>query len=197
MPAPAELSVPAKAFVAGEYSVLERGEPALVLAVDLRLRATLRELSGRAVELLRRPGGESLRGELVSAGLQWQSGIPAELRFAARAVEVALRLCAEERRDARGFEVAFQDDLSRDGRKLGLGGSAAASVLAPLKRYATDDYQIAVNNGRHCATAVSREQAEILAQRALPQNLAVASQTEQRSANSERIHISGRRIANR
>jgi len=50
MPAPAELSVPAKAFVAGEYAVLERGEPALVLAIDLRLRAALRELPGRAVE---------------------------------------------------------------------------------------------------------------------------------------------------
>jgi len=86
MPAPAELSVPAKAFVAGEYAVLERGEPALVLAVDLRLRAALRELPGRAVELLRRPGGESVRGELIGGGVRWQSGIPGELRFAAGAV---------------------------------------------------------------------------------------------------------------
>ena len=153
MPAPAELSVPAKAFVAGEYSVLERGEPALVLAVDLRLRATLRELSGRAVELLRRPGGESLRGELVGAGLQWQSGIPAELRFAARAVEVALRLCAEERRDARGFEVVFQDDLSRDGRKLGLGGSAAASVLAVRAACAAQGRELAPGEAMCLAAA--------------------------------------------
>jgi phosphomevalonate kinase len=45
-------------------------------------------------------------------------------------VEVAARLCGEERREPRGFEAAFVDDLSREGRKLGLGGSAAASVLA-------------------------------------------------------------------
>jgi phosphomevalonate kinase len=45
-------------------------------------------------------------------------------------VELASALCAEERRDLRGFEIAFQDDLSRDGRKLGLGGSAASTVLA-------------------------------------------------------------------
>ena len=41
-PARAELAVPGKAFLAGEYSVLERGQPALVLAVDLRLRASVR-----------------------------------------------------------------------------------------------------------------------------------------------------------
>ncbi|HKB75827.1 MAG TPA: hypothetical protein VKC58_04475 [Myxococcales bacterium] len=130
MPATAELSVPAKAFVAGEYSVLERGQPALVLGVDLRLRASLRELPGRAVELIRRPGGEAARGELTFGGVRWQSAIPGELRFAARSVEVAAKLCAEEGREQRGFEAAFQDDLSREGRKLGLGGSAAASVLA-------------------------------------------------------------------
>ena len=85
MPAPAELAVPGKAFLAGEYSVLERGQPALVLAVDLRLRASVRALPGRAVELLRRPGGESARGELTREGVRWSSGVPGELRFAARA----------------------------------------------------------------------------------------------------------------
>ena len=153
MPAPAELSVPAKAFVAGEYAVLERGEPALVLAIDLRLRAALRELPGRAVELLRRPSGESVRGELIGGGVQWQSGIPGELRFAARAVEVAARLCAEERRDPRGFEAAFEDDLSRDGRKLGLGGSAAASVLAVRAACAAQGREVAPGEAMCLATA--------------------------------------------
>ena len=130
MRAPAELSAPGKAFVAGEYSVLERGEPALVLAVDLRLRVVLRELRGSAVELTHAPSAASLRGELGPDGLTWTSGIPAELRFAARAAGLAAKVCAEEGRERRGFAAAFHDDLSRDGRKLGLGGSAAASVLA-------------------------------------------------------------------
>ena len=130
MPAPGELSAPGKAFVAGEYSVLERGEPALVLAVDVRLHVALRALSGTAVELTHAPTGASLRGELGGDGVTWTSGIPGELRFAARAAALAAKLCAEEGREPRGFAAAFQDDLSRDGRKLGLGGSAAASVLA-------------------------------------------------------------------
>lgn len=130
MRAPAELSVPGKAFVAGEYSVLEPGEAALVLAVDVRLRASVRELTGREVALLRRPSGASLRGELTGRGVAWSSGISDDLRFAARGVEVAAALCAEEAREPRGFEVAFHGDLSREGRKLGLGGSAASTVLA-------------------------------------------------------------------
>ena len=89
MPAPAELSVPGKAFVAGEYAVLEPGHAALVLAVDVRLRAAVRELPGRAVELSRRPGGASLSGELSEHGVSWSSAVPRDLRFAARAVELA------------------------------------------------------------------------------------------------------------
>ena len=129
MCAPAELSAPGKAFVAGEYSVLERGEPALVLAIEVRLQVALRELAGRAVELTHVPSGASLRGELGTEGVTWTSGIPGELRFAARATALAAKLCAEEGREPRGFAAAFRNDLSRDGRKLGLGGSAAASVL--------------------------------------------------------------------
>src|SRR2546421_13091806 len=130
MRAPAELSAPGKAFVAGEYSVLEHGQPALVLAVDVRLHARLRELSGGAVELRHGPSGVFLRGEIGLDGLSWTAGIPGELRFAARAAGLAAKLCAEERREPRGFAATFQDDFARDGRKLGLGGSAASSVLA-------------------------------------------------------------------
>jgi phosphomevalonate kinase len=90
----------------------------------------VRQLAGRAVELTRRPGGESVRGDLTPAGATWSSPVPDAVRFAARAVQVAARLCAEEGREAHGFAASFDDDLSREGRKLGLGGSAAATVLA-------------------------------------------------------------------
>jgi phosphomevalonate kinase len=125
-----ELSAPGKAFLAGEYSVLEPGEPALLLAVDVRMRATVRELRGCSVELVHASSTNALHGELIAGTVAWSSGIPGDLRFAARSVELAARLCAEEDRAPRGFKVTFQDDLSREGRKLGLGGSAAASVLA-------------------------------------------------------------------
>ena len=116
-----ELSAPGKAFVAGEYSVLEHGEPALVLAVDIRMHAQVRELRGRSVELVHAASGAAAQGEVGAIGVAWAHGpraIPGELRFAARSVELAARLCAEEGRDARGFSATFVDDLSRDTRKL-------------------------------------------------------------------------------
>src|SRR5207253_2187780 len=60
-------------------------------------------------------------------GLLWDGGQPpAELRFAARAALLAMAFCGK----AGGVRISFEDDLSHGGRKLGLGGSAAASVLA-------------------------------------------------------------------
>ena len=125
-----ELSAPGKAFLAGEYSVLQQGEPALVLAIEMRMHGTVRESRGRSVELVHAPSGNALRGEIDRERVMWGSGIPGDLRFAATAVGLAARLCAEEGRDLRGFILTFQDDLSREGQKLGLGGSAAACVLA-------------------------------------------------------------------
>ena len=125
-----QLSCPGKAFVAGEYAVLERGEPALVLAVDRRLQLTLRPLPEARVELFHRPTGASLQGDLGAGGISWPASFPGELQFAARAAALAARLCHEEGLPPRGFHAAFEDDFKLRGRKLGLGGSAAASVLA-------------------------------------------------------------------
>jgi phosphomevalonate kinase len=132
------LWAPGKVVLAGEYAVLDRGRPALVAAVDRGLSLSLRPLGEPLVVLRHGPSSESLTGDLradVSVPVAWRGGIPGGLRFAARAVAVSLRLCAEEGRAPRGFAATFEDDLSAvdaagRSRKLGLGGSAAASVLA-------------------------------------------------------------------
>ncbi|GAC1344672.1 MAG: phosphomevalonate kinase [Myxococcales bacterium] len=128
------LSAPGKVFLAGEYAVLTPGWPALVLAADRGMHAEVGTLAGGEVELWHRPSGVALQGELSPAGIRWLGGVPAELRFAAAAAELGARLCAEEGRAARGFSLAFLDDLGVAGPegplKLGLGGSACASVLA-------------------------------------------------------------------
>ncbi len=132
------LWAPGKVFLAGEYAVLDRGRPALVAAVDRGLRLSWRALGEPLVVLRHAQSGESLTGDLsteVSAPVVWRGGVPGGLRFAARAVSVSLRLCAEEGRAPRGLAATFEDDLSAPdaagtSRKLGLGGSAAASVLS-------------------------------------------------------------------
>jgi len=103
-----------KVFLAGEYAVLEAGSPALVAGVDRTLTAVAERTAGGL--------------QLVSPqGSLWDGGTaPPELRFAARAASLAAMFC----RPRAGVRVVFENDFAVDGRKLGLGGSAAASVLA-------------------------------------------------------------------
>ncbi|HZR07027.1 MAG TPA: hypothetical protein VFA79_00495 [Myxococcales bacterium] len=104
-----------KVFLAGEYAVLDPGRPVLVAGIDRKLHATV-EAGGRGLRLVHAP-----------SGLLWDGGRPPpELRFAARAAELALKLCASES----GARIVFEDEFSLGGHKLGLGGSAAACVLA-------------------------------------------------------------------
>lgn len=111
------LSAPGKVFLAGEYAVLD-GRAALVMAVDRRLHASWEP--ARVVQVVHR-----------ESSILWDGGpAPEELRFAVRAVNLALRLCEEEGISRRGFRLVYQDDFAEGEVKLGLGGSAAASVIA-------------------------------------------------------------------
>ena len=111
------LSAHGKVFLAGEYAVLD-GRHALVAGVDRAMHASWQLVPN--VQIVHAP-----------SGLLWDGGpAPEEFRFAIRAVDLALRLCGEEDLQRRGFRLVFEDDFTADGVKLGLGGSAAASVLA-------------------------------------------------------------------
>ena len=141
----AVLTAPGKVFLAGEYAVLDRGRPALVAAVDRRLSLGLLALPDGQVVLRHGPSNSEVAGRLWEGDpavaprgtIAWQGAVPDALRFTAMAVELGSRLCADEGRPARGFSATFRDDLTLpivEGAppppKLGLGGSAAACVLA-------------------------------------------------------------------
>jgi phosphomevalonate kinase len=105
----------AKIFLAGEYAVLDAGRPALVAGIDRKLHATVER------------GGRGLRMVHAPSGIAWEGGPPpAGLRFAARAAQLALRFCKR----SGDLRIVFEDDLALGSLKLGLGGSAAACVLA-------------------------------------------------------------------
>lgn len=109
-----QLAACGKVFLAGEYAVLDAGRPALVAGIDRRMHARWGSVPG--VHLVHAP-----------TGLVWDGGAPPpELRFAARAVQLARSFCGS----SSGLRLVFEDDLALEGRKLGLGGSAAACVLA-------------------------------------------------------------------
>jgi len=138
-----KLAAPGKAFLAGEYAVLEPGGAALLVGVDRFLNASLRPLAAKKIEIVHRPSGSFVAGELTPDGIRWAGGIADEVRFAARAAGVATRLCAAEDRPQRGFALLYENDFALDGEKIGLGGSAAASVLAVRAACAAQERPVA------------------------------------------------------
>jgi phosphomevalonate kinase len=120
------LSVPGKLFLSGEYAVLWGGT-ARLCAVGPRVAALVRRRADREVHLVLATG--RLVGRTTPLGARWEGAeVPETFRFAARAVDEALRAVGGE---PLGFELALEPSpVSPEGRKLGFGGSAMAAVLA-------------------------------------------------------------------
>lgn len=124
---------PGKLFIAGEYAVVEPGEPAVLVAVDRYLTARLTAAQGSG----RVRSGRSL--------LVWQHEATGRVRvITGRNDYVTAAIGAvEEIRAARGlperhFDLELTSELTDDdGRKLGLGSSAAVvvAIVSALDRF--------------------------------------------------------------
>jgi phosphomevalonate kinase len=119
------LSAPGKLFISGEYAVLWGGV-ARVAAVGPRTGALVRRRADGRVHVCLEEG--SLSGWTTPRGVRWEGEVPAGFSFVARTLDEALRLHG---RESVGFDLAVAPSaVGPNGRKLGLGGSACATVLA-------------------------------------------------------------------
>src|SRR5215471_11903478 len=128
------LSAPSKLFLTGEYAVLWGGT-ARIAAVPPRGEAYVRRREDREVHLVLEEGRVS--GYCTPRGVNWTRKVPEGFSFACHALDEVLRAHG---REALGFEVALSAPTLRGERKLGLGGSARAAVLAAeAARYVLDE----------------------------------------------------------
>lgn len=119
------LSAPGKLFVSGEYAVLWGGV-SRVAAVAPRTSALVRTRTDSAVHLCLEEG--TLAGRTTPRGVRWEREVPAGFAFVARTVDEALRAHG---RESVGFDLAVSPSaVGPNGKKLGMGGSACATVLA-------------------------------------------------------------------
>lgn len=101
-----ETRAPGKLFIVGEYAVVEAGEPAVLVAVDRFLR----------VRLTKRASPSEVGDATDSSHVQ-------------AAIDVVDELRLERGLPGRHFDIATESDLDEaDGRKYGLGSSAAVTV---------------------------------------------------------------------
>jgi phosphomevalonate kinase len=118
------VSAPGKLFLCGEYAVLWGGT-ALLAAVGPRTAGMVRARSDRQVHLV--TGAGRLRGDATPLGVRWEAPAPSPFRFAARAIDEALRAHGKE---CLGFEVVLEPPSHIAGGKPGFGGSAQVALLA-------------------------------------------------------------------
>ncbi|MGA9524378.1 MAG: phosphomevalonate kinase [Myxococcaceae bacterium] len=119
------LSAPGKLFLSGEYAVLWGGT-ARIAAVGPRTHAFVRRREDREVHILLDLG--RLVGHATHLGVNWRGEVPEGFHFVARTLDEAFRVHG---REALGFDLALAPSpMAPNGRKLGLGGSARATVLA-------------------------------------------------------------------
>ncbi|RGE24195.1 phosphomevalonate kinase [Leucobacter sp. wl10] len=132
-----ETRAPGKLYVAGEYAVVEPGEPAVLVAVDRYLSVRLTEASGegrvRSSAYGRAPAiwvRDRDSGRIV------HEHEPLDYVFSA--ITTVERLRAERGLPPRYFDLDIGSELDdADGRKFGLGSSAAvtAAVVAALDEF--------------------------------------------------------------
>lgn len=175
-----EVSAPGKMILAGEWSVLQSGNPGIVTAVDRRVHATLEESEDIRVSAddfkIRR-----VVGDFRENRLQWLSELTADreekLLFMKSAVEAALHYLGE----FRPFALRTRGELSRtdendQARKVGFGSSAAAVVSCVAGILAFHGNEITNRRGRDLVFKISAV-AHYLAQGKVGSGFDVAAST--------------------
>ncbi|NKY24977.1 phosphomevalonate kinase [Nocardia gamkensis] len=119
---------PGKLFVAGEYSVVEPGGPALLAAVDRGVSVTVGSASDRvAVRVRSDLAPEITEYDRVHGRLQPRQADPG-FEHVLSALGVVTDLLAERGLEASPMEIRIKSKLHDSGTKFGLGSSGAVTV---------------------------------------------------------------------
>lgn len=124
---------PGKLFIAGEYAVLEPGHPAILVAVDRQVSATVSapDDGDVVIDSDLRAGQTRLRrgrGGLVGLGEADRQRARDGLAHVVSAIEVVDRLLVERGLRTAPMRVSLDSGLHQNGTKFGLGSSGAVTV---------------------------------------------------------------------
>lgn len=118
------VKAPGKLYIAGEYAVVEPGQPAILIAVDQFVYATISHAKQGLVsskQLL----GQDIYWTRENDQLQTTQAT-AKFAYVLKAIELTERYAKEQNCQLSTFNLQLDSDLdSPDGKKYGLGSSAA------------------------------------------------------------------------
>ncbi|NEA04918.1 phosphomevalonate kinase, partial [Streptomyces sp. SID10116] len=124
---------PGKLFVAGEYAVVEPGNPAILIAVDRYVTVTVSDPGGPGVvlssDLAPHPAHCRWRdGRLGGTEPRDEQLLHESFTHVAAAIETVGRLLAERGLPAPALDVSVSSELHDNGIKFGFGSSGAVVV---------------------------------------------------------------------
>jgi phosphomevalonate kinase len=128
------ISAPGKQMIAGEWAVLELGNPCLVAAINNRVRAKIEE--SREAEILIEDFNLKVLADLKKRRLIFKNKLNKEeknkLIFIKKAIETSLQyLEVEKPFKIKTWSETFQIEVNGEKKKVGF-GSSAASVVATV-----------------------------------------------------------------
>lgn len=117
---------PGKLYIAGEYAVVEKGYPAIIIAIDKLIKVTIKKVEGQgSIQAYDNSPIRFLRKEdkLI---LDYRDN---RLSYVINSIKVVEDLAKEKNKSLKLFDLSIESDLeSLDGKKYGLGSSAAVTV---------------------------------------------------------------------
>ena len=132
-PRPVTRRAPGKLFITGEYSVMEPGTPALLIAVDRMVDVAAAATGSDGVVIASELSPDPVRLRWRGAHLAGrtpgdESAARGPLIHVVTALETVAELLAARGMPAPGVELTIRSDLHENGTKLGLGSSGAVTV---------------------------------------------------------------------
>ncbi len=130
-----KISAPGKLFLAGEWAVLEVGNPGIVAAVDRRVFAEVEERQGNILIGLPDFGIEGIEAAFDGKNIIYKSEVSEEqkkkLAFIKAAIEAALQYLGPWRPfKIKSYGKDLEAEIDGVKKKIGFGSSAAAVVAA-------------------------------------------------------------------
>jgi len=124
---------PGKLFVAGEYAVVEPGNPAILVAVDRHVTVTVSGSGEAGVVISSDLGPQRVPwrwhdGRLSGCGGDDEQSARGGLAHVVSAIEIVGRLLAERGLPLPALDVSVSSRLHDNGTKFGLGSSGAVTV---------------------------------------------------------------------
>ena len=124
------ISAPGKLMLSGEWSILENGVPSIVLAINKRVYASIKE--SEEIKVTLKDFGIETRAKLKGIEVVFDN-YDDKLVFTKHAIETALNYIQSKGLRIKKFELETKGDLSKvdirgEQMKIGFGSSAAATV---------------------------------------------------------------------